>query len=113
MAKINWSIKMKLKKYLIFNVLLILSLMLFSCSQPKSQSGKIGDWVKGKALSVKVNSNSVLEIQNDSDEDVPIAPIKIVGWYTNSGKGELELDEKQVTPNTLPPHMKFFLIINN
>jgi len=104
---------MKLKTCLILHVLLMLFFMLFSCNQPKGQSGQIGDWVKLKALSVKVNTNSLLEVQNDSDKDASIAPLKIVGWYTKSGKGELMLDEKQLNPNTLPPHMKFFLTIND
>ena len=103
---------MKLSK----NFYLVIGICLFSltisCSKPHVTNGQMGEWVKGKALSLKVNDNSILDLQNDSEKGAPIAPLKIVGWYKNAGKKVFEIDKKRLSPPVLPAKKKIFLNIN-
>ena len=50
-----------------------------------------------------------MELQNDSEELALIAPMKIIGWYTKGGEKVFEIDEKNLSPQDLPPKMKIFL----
>lgn len=76
----------------IWTLFVIASLCLMSCSSNPGITGKTGQWIKGKAISLKAtltNIGVMCELRNDSDKEVSIDPIKLVFWSKSKGKQEL------------------------
>lgn len=71
-----------------------LLLSVVSCGAPQGATGVTGEWVKGKALTVRVNIISQqadqpsLDLRNDTGKDLSILPLRVIAWYEKSGKQE-------------------------
>lgn len=51
------------------------------CAGDEGATGSGGDWIEGRALTVRVTSTDMggtMEVRNDSDGDASFAPLKIV-----------------------------------
>jgi uncharacterized protein YcfL len=74
-----------------WTALVIASFFIASCSSDPGITGRNGEWIKGKALSLKATFENVgvsWELRNDSDKDIAIDPIKLVFWGKSKGKQE-------------------------
>ncbi len=93
----NFTLRAILSCILILFILLILT----GCKVQEGTTGYIGEWLRGKALSVKVDilSNQMNKlvyptIRNESETEVSISPINLVVWFSHSGKLKREITLK-------------------
>lgn len=78
---------------------IVLSLQMVACSEESGATGAAGEWIKGRALSVKVGvvgstqRTPYVTLRNDSDNEVSITPIKVVASYSQAGQKEGSVTE--------------------
>ena len=87
------------------------SLALAACSDP-GVAGKLNQWVKGKGVSVQVEtitSTDILftevSVRNDSEKELPFAavtPIRVTVWIKGKEKMEQEVPFTEWTRNLKP-----------
>jgi len=78
-------------------VLLFSISLLAACFDKNGDSGKVGDRIKGKNLSVQAfymnpgkspKERPSVNVQNDSDKNFTIMPLTVTAWFKQAGKKE-------------------------
>ena len=84
-----------MKVQLIARALVVGAMMVFlSCGGPSGVVGKGGEWIKGKALSLKATVTGkgvVLGFRNESAKGIDLTPFGLTVWGKKTGRQELQL----------------------
>ncbi len=93
--------------------------LLASCAANNGVSGKVGDQIKGKKLSVQafyMNPDKTpkeiptINVRNETDQNFAIMPIKITAWFKAAGKKEKTLNAGTLAASgQIPPHKEIML----
>jgi hypothetical protein len=84
-------------------ILLGAVIALLSCGGPSRVTGKSGEWIRGKALSLKAtftNGDVVLEFRNESAKDIDLTPFRLTVWGKRTGQQELRLSTERSRSST-------------
>lgn len=100
-------------------VLLFSISLLTACAGKSDASGRIGERIKGKNLSVQAfymnpgkspQEMPTINVRNDSDQNFVIMPLKLTAWFKQSGKKEKTLESGQLAGNgQISPHKEVML----
>lgn len=100
-------------------VLLFSISLLCACAEKSGVSGKIGDQIKGRNLSVQAFYMSpakspqeipTVNVRNDSEQNFPIMPMKVTAWFKESGKTEKTVNSGELAGNgQISPHKEVML----
>src|SRR3954469_9165156 len=102
-----------------------ISLLLFSisllaaCAANHGVSGRVGDQIKGKNLSVQAfymdpgktpREMPSVNVRNESDQNFALMPVKITAWFKQGGKKEKTFNAGQLAGNgQVAPHKEIML----
>ena len=74
-----------MKAKLIFGAILVAFIMLSGNDDPAVKKGKYSEWIKGNGIYANVeflsNAGLSIKIRNSSKVNVPVIPIRAVGWF--------------------------------
>jgi hypothetical protein len=91
-------------------VLLFSISLLAACSGQGGASGKIGDRIKGKNLSIQAfylnpNERPSVNVQNDGDKSFTIMPLTATAWFKQAGKKERTFNSGELAgAGQIEPH---------
>ena len=100
--------------------LLLFSLVLLTgCSGKMGVSGRIGEQLKGKNLTVQAiymdpgkasQEMPTVNVTNDSDQTITIAPLTVTAWFKQAGMKEKTIKSGEMLGNEqMPPHKTVML----
>jgi hypothetical protein len=100
-------------------VLLFSLILLSGCAEKTGVSGRIGEQLKGKNLTVQAfymnpgkspQEMPTVNVTNDSDKTITIAPLTITAWFKQAGMKEKTIKSGEMLGNEQMPARKTVML---